>query len=119
MSAAEVDAYLAGAPEPQRTTLLTMRAMISELLPEAEQGIAYGIPCFTVGGAGVAGFAYFTNHNTYFPMSGSITAELADELADYTTAKGSLRFATDEPLPRTLVATLIEARRREIERTAT
>ena len=33
-------------------------------------------------------------------MSGSITAELADELQGYVTAKGSaVQFAVDEPLP--------------------
>ena len=119
MSVSDVDDYLAGAPEPQRATLQAMRAMIAELLPDAEQGIAYGIPCFKVGGNGVAGFGFSKNHNTYFPMSGAITAELADELTDYTTAKGSLRFAADQPLPRPLVEKLIEARTREIARAAT
>jgi len=118
-SAAEVDAYLASVPEPQRAALLTVRAMIAELLPDADQGIAYGVPCLRVGGQGVAGFGYFTGHNTYFPMSGSITTELADELADYVAAKGSLRFAVDEQLPRSLVAKLVEAWRREIVRTTT
>ncbi len=117
MSTAEVDTYLAGVPEPQRTTLEAMRAMIAALLPDAEQGIAYGVPCFKVGGKGVAGFGYYRNHNTYFPMSGSVTAELADELTDYVTAKGSLRFAADTPLPQPLVERLVEARTREIART--
>ena len=31
-------------------------------------------------GKGVAGFGFYKNHCTYFPMSGSITAELADDL---------------------------------------
>ena len=114
MSAAEVDDYLAGVPEPQRATLQALREMLAELLPDAEQGIAYGVPCFKVGGKGVAGFGYYKNHNTYFPMSGSITAELAAELSDYVTAKGSLRFAADVPLPRPLVERLVEARTREI-----
>lgn len=116
MTATEVDTYLAGVPEPQRTTLQAVRAMIAGLLPDAEQGIAYGVPCFKIGGKGVAGFGYYKNHNTYFPMSGSITAELADELTDYVTAKGSLRFAADVPLPRPLVERLVEARTREIAR---
>jgi uncharacterized protein YdhG (YjbR/CyaY superfamily) len=115
----EVDDYLAGVPEPQRATLSTMRAMIAELLPDAEQGIAYGVPCFKVGGKGVAGIGFFKNHNTYFPMSGSITAELAGELTGYVTAKGSLQFPADAPLPQPLVERLIEARFREIARSTT
>ena len=112
----DVDHYLAAVPEPQRTTLEAVRATLVALLPEAEQGIAYGVPCFKVGGKGVAGFGFYTNHCTYFPMSGSITAELADDLKHYVTAKGSIQFATDEPLPAELVEHLVDARRREIAR---
>ena len=110
----DVDDYLAAVPEPQRTTLEAVRATLAALLPEAEQGIAYGVPCFKEGGKGVAGFASYTNHCTYLPMSGSITSELADELRGYVTAKGSVQFPADEPLPADLVARLVEARRREI-----
>ena len=112
----DVDDYLATVPEPQKTTLESVRATLAALLPEAEQGIAYGVPCFKVGGKGVAGFAWYKDHCTYLPMSGSITAELADELTDYVTAKGSIQFATDEPLPAELVEHLVDARRREIAR---
>ena len=112
----DVDDYLAAVPEPQKTTLEGMRATLAALLPDAEQGIAYGVPCFKVGGKGVAGFGFYTNHCTYFPMSGSITAELADDLKQYVTAKGSSQFPTDEPLPDALVARLVEARLREIAR---
>ena len=86
-------------------------------LPDAEQTISYGVPAFKVGGRGVAGFAYHKNHCTYLPMSGSITAELADLLTDYVTAKGSIRFAKDQPMPADLVRSLIDARLSEIART--
>jgi uncharacterized protein YdhG (YjbR/CyaY superfamily) len=114
VSEAEVDEYLGAVPEPQRSTLEHVRATLAALLPEAEQGIAYGVPCFKVAGKGVAGFAFYKNHCTYFPMSGSITAELADDLTGFVTAKGSIRFPNDEPLSDTLVAKLVEARQREI-----
>ena len=114
MSTEDVDDYLAAAPEPQRSTLGQLRATLAALLPEAEQGIAYGVPCFKVGGKGVAGFAAYPKHCSYLPMSGSITAELADELAGYVTSKGSVQFATDAPLPPELVGRLVQARQAEI-----
>ena len=114
MSQQDVDDYLAGVPEPQRSTLEQVRATLSALLPDAEQGIAYGVPCFKVGGKGVAGFASYAGHCSYLPMSGSITAELAEQLTGYTTSKGSIQFPTDTPLPHDLVGQLVEARRREI-----
>lgn len=111
-----MDDYLAAVPEPQKSTLESLRATLAALLPDAEQGIAYGVPCFKVGGKGVAGFGFYKHHCTYLPMSGSITTELADELTGYVTAKGSIQFPTDEPLPDDLVGRLVEARRREIAR---
>jgi len=117
VSAQAVDAYLAAVPEPHRTTLTGIRTTLSTLLPDADQCIAYGVPCFKVGGKGVAGFGFYKDHCTYFPMSGSITAELADELGGYVTSKGSIRFAADEPLPDVLVERLVRARRDEIART--
>ena len=118
MSADEVSAYLETAPEPQRSTLAAVRAIIAGLLPDAEQGIAYGVPAFRVHGKAVAGFAFYKDHCSYFPMSGSITAELADDLADFATSKGSIRFAKDEPLPAHLIRSLIAARQAEIARSA-
>jgi uncharacterized protein YdhG (YjbR/CyaY superfamily) len=118
VSVQEVDDYLAGVPEPQKATLTTLRAVIAGFLPGSDQGIAYGIPCFKVDGKGVAGFGSYANHCTYFPMSGSITTELAAQLQGYVTAKGSIQFAIDEPLPAELVRRLIEARQREISGTA-
>ena len=114
MSTAEIDSYLAGAPEPHRSTLRALRATLEGLLPEAEQGITYGIPTFSVAGKGVAGFSFSTGHCSYFPMSGSIVEQLGDRLDGYVTGKGSVRFASDEPLPHDLVAALVEARTAEI-----
>lgn len=117
MTAQEIDDYLAGAPEPQATTLRALRATLEGLLPDAEPGIAYGVPAYKVDGRGVAGFSFSTAHCSYFPMSGSITAALADPLEGYATAKGSIRFDAGTPLPDDLVAQLVAARREEIART--
>lgn len=114
MTADQVDAYLADVPEPQRSTLQALRLTLRRLLPEAEEGISYGVPCFKVGGKAVAGFAAYRDHCSYLPMSGSVLPALADDVAGHPTSKGALRFATDEPLPEALVATLVGTRQAEI-----
>jgi uncharacterized protein YdhG (YjbR/CyaY superfamily) len=110
MSAEEVEEYLDGVKEPQRGMLQALRGTILEILPEAEQVISYGIPAFRAEGVTVAGFAAFKTHLSYLPFSGSVLSQLADELDGYTMTKGSLHFALDRPLPKTLVQKLIAVR---------
>ena len=114
MSSQEVDAYIAALDEPKRSTLEQVRRTILEVVPDAEQGISYGAPVFRVRGKVVAGFAAFKNHLTYTPHSGSVTAQLPDELSGYVVSKGSFQFAVDTPLPRALVERLIDVRLAEL-----
>lgn len=114
MSRSEVDDYLAAVPEPGRGTLEELRRGLRTLLPEAEEGIAYGSPAFKVGGKAVAGFAAFDDHLSYLPHSGAVLAGLAADVEDYAHSKGALRFALDTPLPRLLVEKLVAARLAEL-----
>lgn len=114
MAEHEVDAYLAALDQPKRDTLERLRRTILQVVPEAEQCIAYGAPAFKVGGKAVAGFAAFKHHLSYLPHSSTVLSALEGELAGYTTSKGALQFPVDSPLPETLVRNLIETRQREI-----
>jgi uncharacterized protein YdhG (YjbR/CyaY superfamily) len=113
VSKEEVDAYLAALAEPKRSTLEALRKTILEIVPEAEQGISYGVPAFRLAGKVVAGFAAFKNHLSYLPHSGSVFPELGDEIAQYKTSTGALQFPVDRPLPKALVRKLIATRRRQ------
>ena len=117
MSAAEVDAYLAALDEPRRSTLEQLRSTILDVVPDAEQGMSYGSPAFTVDGKRIAGFASFATHLSYLPHSGSVTSQLAGELAGYSVSKGAFRFPVDAPLPEPLVRRLIEVRLDEVRGT--
>ena len=114
MSAQEIDAYLEGLDEPKCGTLQQLRDTILEIVPDAEQGMSYGLPAFRVHGKVVAGFAAFKNHLSYLPHSGSVLSELGDDVAGYRGTKGSLHFPIDKPLPRPLVEKLIARRLQEI-----
>lgn len=109
-----VEAYFAGQSEPQRTTLLAMRATLARLLPDAEQVLSYGVPTFKVGGKGVAGLAGYAAHCGYLPMSGSVTTTLADRLCGHSVTKGSVRVPADRPLPDELIEALVDARLAEL-----
>jgi uncharacterized protein YdhG (YjbR/CyaY superfamily) len=88
VSAEEIDRYLDALEEPKRTTLARLRQTILDILPEAEQGISYGVPAFKVAGKTIAGFAAFKNHLSYLPHSGSVFPQLTDELRGYSTSSG-------------------------------
>jgi uncharacterized protein YdhG (YjbR/CyaY superfamily) len=109
-----IDDYLEALDEPKRSTLRALRATLHDLLPHAEEGLAYGAPAFKVDGKTIAGFAAYEHHLSYLPHSGSVLASLGDEVADYATSKGALKFAVDTPLPRSLVEKLVTARLREL-----
>lgn len=110
MSAQEIDRYLDALEEPKRTTLARLRQTILEIVPEADQGISYGVPAFKVRGKTIAGFAAFKHHLSYLPHSGSVFAHLEEDLKGYTTSSGALRFGIDEPLPGPLVEKLVTVR---------
>jgi uncharacterized protein YdhG (YjbR/CyaY superfamily) len=110
MSQQEIDDYLANLDEPKRCALRQLRRTIQSIVPKAEQGISYGMPAFRMHGKVIAGFAAFKNHLSYLPHSGSVLAELADDVAGYVTSKGALQFSIDKPLPKALVKKLIAVR---------
>ena len=114
MSQQEVDEYLANLDERKRTTLQQLRRTIRSIVPEAEEGIAYGMPAYRLQGKVIAGFAAFKNHLSYLPHSGSVFAEIPDDVAGYVTSKGALRFPIERPLPKALVKKLIAIRLRQV-----
>jgi uncharacterized protein YdhG (YjbR/CyaY superfamily) len=110
-----VDEYLAGIPDPARTALNRVRAVIRSVAPpEATEVISYGIPTFKYKGM-LASFAAFSDHCSLFPGAGP-TIEFKKELKNFQTSKGTIRFAPDKPLPAALLKKLIKARIAENER---
>jgi uncharacterized protein YdhG (YjbR/CyaY superfamily) len=106
----DVDKYLAALPEPARSTLGKVRAAIrSAAPPSATEAISYGIPAFKYNGLLVA-YAAFANHCSFFPASGSLLKEFAEDLKDFPTSKGTIRFALDKPLPPALIKRMVKAR---------
>ena len=108
--AVDVESYLARCPEPHRTTLEKMRATIRSVVPkETTEAISYGMPAFKYKG-GLVGYAAFKDHCSFFPMSGRLVEEFADELKAYKTSKGTIQFPAGKPLPAALVKRMVKAR---------
>jgi uncharacterized protein YdhG (YjbR/CyaY superfamily) len=111
----EVEAYLASVPEPAHSTLQKVRAAIRAAAPPgATESINYGIPTFNHNGP-LLGFAASAHHCALYPMNGSTVDAFHEDLKDYKTSKGTIRFPLDKPLPTALIRKLVEFRLKENE----
>ena len=104
-----VEEYLSTVPEPQRTTLKKVRAVIQSVLPEeAIEVISYRIPCVKYHGM-LLGYAAFSDHCSLFGMSSTLLGPMKEDLKKYSTSKGTIRFPVDKPLPAALIKKLVKA----------
>lgn len=110
---AAIDAYVAKVPEPFRGALEHVRALVRSIVPDAEEALVYGVPGFRYGGQPLVCYAAFKAHCGFYPMNPALMDSLEDELAGFRTAKGTIRFTPDHPLPDALVRTIVEARAKE------
>jgi len=112
-AAKSVDEYLAGVPEPARSTLKHIRAVIRSVVPkETTEAISYGIPMFKFNGM-LVGYAAFKNHCSLFPTGSGVLDRFEKELQGYRTSKGTIQFPPDKPLADGLVKKIVRARVKE------
>lgn len=106
-----IDEYISAFPEDVRSRLQTVRQAIKEIVPEAEEMIKYQIPTFTLHG-NLVHFGAFKHHIGFYPTS-SGTKTFERELSPYKTAKGSIQFPMDRPLPLPLIRRIVKFRVKE------
>ncbi|PYV41939.1 MAG: hypothetical protein DMG09_03580 [Acidobacteria bacterium] len=104
-----IDEYLAALSEDKRAALEKLRKTIRAAAPKAEECISYQLAAFRQNGMLVA-FGATANHCAFYLMSSSTVEAHKDELKDYDTSKGTIRFQADKPLPVALVRKLVKAR---------
>jgi len=112
---AQIDATLGALPADQRAALQTLRQTIAAAAPEAEEAISYGMPAFRYHGRSLVSYAPFKAHCSFFPMSAALIEAHRDELAGFATAKGTLRFTPEHPLPNDLVERMVRERMAQID----
>jgi uncharacterized protein YdhG (YjbR/CyaY superfamily) len=106
---AAVDAWLAKLPSDQRGALQRLREQIRAAAPGTVETIAYGVPMYYLGTSPLFGFSAFKHHVSLGVGSATFDA-IQDALAGYDTAKGTIRFTPDRPLPAALVKRIVRAR---------
>ena len=102
-----VDEYIAAAPEGVQPMLKELRETLRAAAPEADERISYGMPYYHLNGR----LAYFQAHARHIGLY-SFTLEEARGvgLEGYISAKSTLRFPLNQPLPRASIRRLIQLR---------
>jgi len=104
-----VDEYIVRVPEPARSRLEDMSAVIRSAVPaEAVEIISYQIPAFKTKKV-LVWFAAFAEHCSLFPTA-SVIEEFKDELAGFAISKGTVQFPISKALPTALIKKLVKAR---------
>ena len=105
-----IDEYLASLSEDKRAALEKLRKIIRAAAPKAEECISYRLPAFRLEGRMLVAFGAAKNHCALYPMSSATVEAHKNELKEYDTSKGTIRFQPDAPLPAALVRKLVKAR---------
>lgn len=104
-----VSGYVDSTLEPARSALNQIRAAIRECVPPGTtEVISYNIPAFKHKKI-LIWYAAFTDHCSLFPGA-AIIEQFKNELKSYSTAKGTIHFPLDKPMPLELIKKITRAR---------
>ncbi len=109
-----VEEYIAAQPPLAQQRLQELSDAVAEAAPLAAPVISYNMPAYKYHGI-VVYFAAHTRHIGFYPGANAVTQMFADELVGYETAKGTIRFPMDQPVPVDLVRQIVRFRVAENE----
>jgi len=103
--------YINAAPKAAQKKLREMRACIRKSAPGAKESLKWGMPAFSYRRILVT-FAAFQHHIGFYPTPSAVSA-FAKDLSKFATAKGSIQFPLEKPLPLPLIRKMTAFRVRE------
>src|SRR6476660_7187939 len=106
-----IEEYIKAAPEEAQDKLRQMHACICAAAPGAAEGLKWSMPAYSYKRILVT-FAVFKNHIGFYPTPSAVKA-FAKELEKFATARGSIQFPLEKPLPLPLIRKIAAFRVRE------
>ena len=106
-----VTEYISAAPKGTQKKLREMRACVRASAPGSTERLKWGMPAYSHRRILVT-FAGFQHHIGFNPTPSAVQ-EFADDLTAFVTAKGSIQFPLDKPLPLSLIRKITAFRVRE------
>ena len=105
----QVDDYIASFDGETKQRLATVRTIIHECAPKAEEGFAYKMPSYKLDGKPLVYFAGYEHHIGFYATPNGHEA-FQNEFALYKQGKGSVQFPHDKPLPTKLIKDVVRFR---------
>jgi uncharacterized protein YdhG (YjbR/CyaY superfamily) len=109
----DVDEYISKQPPETRRALEELRACIWQAAPHLTELLNYGIPAFALVEGGKRDqqimIAGYEKHVGFYPHP-DVIKEFPDQLAGYKSAKGSIQFPLDKPMPIDLAVRMVKCR---------
>ena len=106
-----IEEYIKAAPAAVQEKLWQLHECICKAAPGATEDLKWSMPACSYQKILVT-FAVFKYHIGFYPMETALLA-FAKELAKYKTAKGSVQFSLDKPLPLSLISKIVKFRVKE------
>jgi uncharacterized protein YdhG (YjbR/CyaY superfamily) len=113
-----VDDYFAGLDPSSRAAFERVRDIVTELVPEVEEGTSYGMAAFRYKQKPLIGFLATKQHLSIFPFSPQVVDAVRDRLDTFELSKGTIRFTVAQPLPDDVVRDIVRFRAEEISGSA-
>jgi uncharacterized protein YdhG (YjbR/CyaY superfamily) len=115
--AGDVDGYIAHADVAARPHLEELRTLVRATLPDAQEGISWGVPFYKHHGP-VGGFAAFKRHIS-FGLNEQLEPEDREKLEarGYKTGKKTVQIAFDQAVPTTTIKKMLKAQAKRNEAT--
>ncbi len=107
-----IDQYIDRAPTHSKSILTRIRSRLQECILEAQECISYNMPAIRLKSV-IIYYAAYEGHIGFYPTPSAITL-FKEELDQYETSKGAIKFKYDEPLPLDLIERIAVFRRDEI-----
>ncbi len=109
MKFTSINEYISTLPEDTQKAMGEIIATIKARVPNAEEHISYNMPAFKVNGEYFIHFSAWKNHIGMYPIPAGNEA-FQKQIEPYRSAKSSLNFPLDKPMPIKLIEKFIKFR---------
>jgi uncharacterized protein YdhG (YjbR/CyaY superfamily) len=111
---AAVQEYLSSLDAPSRAAFERVMKIATKLVPEAQEGVSYGMAALLYRKKPLLGFRAAKGHLSIFPFSPGAIDAVRERLTGFEVSKGTVRFTADRLVPDDVVKDIVKHRRDQI-----